>query len=125
MSSKLAESKKLAAEIYFAKTAGWRPYIDITGELSHYVSTLGKPYTRCDWYIDGKRFSLAEASRFFERDIARWESAGKPKMHGWEYWEVFNFYESDDEEGREYMKIIRKYGFWFTTGFVYTSRLEN
>lgn len=118
MSSKLVESKKLAAEIYLAKSAGFLPNIDIQGELSHCVSALGKPYTRCDWYLECTRFSLAEASRCFERDIARWESAGRPDMRGWEYWEVRGFYKTDDEESEEYMKIIRRFGVLFTNSEV-------
>lgn len=114
MSSKLVESKKLAAEIYLEKSAGFLPYISIQGELSHRVSTLGKPYTRCDWYLHCTKFSLAEASICFERDIARWESAGRPDMREWSYGEVMSFYKTDDEEGEEYMKIIRRFGFWFT-----------
>ena len=59
-------------------------------------------------------FSLTEALRCFERDIAKWESAGRPDMRGWEYWEVRGFYKTDDEEDEEYMKIIRRFGVLFT-----------
>lgn len=112
MSSKLTESKKLAAEIYLAKGTGYSPYIDILGVLRHCVSVLGEPYTRCDWYLQprqglcvGKRVSVAEASRCFERDVTRWESAGRPRMHRWEHWQVFDFYDTNDKAGEEFMKI--------------------
>ena len=110
MTAKLTESKKLAAEIYLAECAGFRAYMPISGYLVNCVSALGKPYTRCDWEVLLNRVSVAEASRNFKRDIARWESAGKPTMFEWDYREVLGFYETNDAGGQEYLEMLRDKG---------------
>ena len=110
MTAKLTESKKLAAEIYLAECAGFRTYMPISGYLVNCVSALGKPYTRCDWEVLLNRVSVAEAWRNFKRDIARWESAGKPTMFEWDYREVLSFYETNDAGGQEYLEMLRDKG---------------
>jgi hypothetical protein len=110
MTAKLTESQKLAAELHFAKNAGFAPYMPINGYLVNGVSALGKPYTRCEWRVLLNRVSVAEAWKNFKRDIARWESAGKPIMSEWDNWEVFGFYETNDAGGQEYLEMLRDKG---------------
>ena len=110
MTKKLTESQKLAAELHFAKNAGFAPYMPIKGYLVDCVSPLGKSYTRCEWEVLLNRVSVAEAWRNFKRDIAKWESAGKPIMSEWTYREVLSFYETNDAGGQEYLEMLRDKG---------------